>query len=342
MQIIQKKSFNNIDNNMYYEFSKDINPIYNINVFYDNNIAYYNNPNSNFNDNQKYNINSYNDSKDLSYSNSYAYPKSSVYNNSNVNDNIYGYNNSYGYPYNYNCNNIKINGIYGFIANKYGNNCFMNSSLQNILHCENFIDRIHSISDKNLFNKPLTREIKILISQIYKGANELDSGKIKQILSETEEKYKYDEQNDAHEFITIFLHRLLEELKGISPNDYKIEKYPKNELELKAFNNLENRFFLKYKSFLLNLFYGRLKIEYICQNGHIALIKFNNFNTLILPYPEKSNTIEDLLNLYQKEKFHNDTIFCNRCQMECKFAISTKIYNIPKYLILCLEDESIY
>ncbi len=67
---IQKKSFNNIDNNMYYEFSKDINPIYNINVFYDNNIAYYNNPNSNFNDNQKYNINSYNDSKDLSYSNS--------------------------------------------------------------------------------------------------------------------------------------------------------------------------------------------------------------------------------------------------------------------------------
>jgi len=69
----------------------------------------------------------------------------------------------------------------------------MNSSLQNILHCENFIDRFHSISDKNLFNKPLTREIKILISQIYKGANELDSGKIKQILSETEEKYKYNE-----------------------------------------------------------------------------------------------------------------------------------------------------
>ena len=50
------------------------------------------------------------------------------------------------------------------LVNKYGNNCFMNSSLQNILHCENFIDRIHSISDKNLFNKPLTREIKILIS----------------------------------------------------------------------------------------------------------------------------------------------------------------------------------
>ena len=67
---IQKKKFNYIDNNTYSEFSKDINPIYNINVFYDNNIAYYNNPNSNFNDNQKYNINSYNDSKDLSYSNS--------------------------------------------------------------------------------------------------------------------------------------------------------------------------------------------------------------------------------------------------------------------------------
>lgn len=77
-------------------------------------------------------------------------------------------------------------------------------------------------------------------------------------------------------------------------------------------------------------------------NGHLCSIKFNNFNTLILPHPEDSNKLVDLLNLYQKDKLINDTIFCNECQKEMKYSIKTSIYSIPEYFILCLEKESIY
>ena len=62
-----------------------------------------------------------------------------------------------------------------------------------------------------------------------------------------EEKYKYNEQNDANEFITIFLNQLLKDLKGIG--EYWIEKIPNGELEKNAFEKLEKRFFPPNKSF---------------------------------------------------------------------------------------------
>jgi len=223
-----------------------------------------------------------------------------------------------------------------------GNTCFMNSSLQCILNSKKLIEKlinIHLLNDKNL---KLSNEISILLNNVKKGEKSYNPKNIKAILAEVEEKYKYTEQNDANEFITIFLNQLLKELNGIFQNEYTTGKIPRNDLELQAFNKLENRFFLKNKSFLLNLFYGRLKREYLCQNGHLCSIKFNNFNTLILPHPEDSNELVDLLNLYQKDKLINDTIFCNECQKEMKYSIKTSIYSIPEYFILCLEKESIY
>ena len=239
-------------------------------------------------------------------------------------------------------NQKKVKWIFGFQNNNLSNNCFMNSSLQNILHCEMFINLMRSIQDYKLTNKPLAREIKKIINQIDKGKDELDPSNIKSILSEVEEKYKYNEQNDANEFITIFLNQLLKELIGVGIENYKLCKVPNNELEKNAFYKLENRFFEKNKSFLLNLFYGRLKREYICVKEHVCLVKFNKFNTLILPQPVKSNKIIDLLKLYQDSKAINDTIFCQICKKDVKYSIKTKIYSIPKYFILCLEKESFY
>lgn len=38
----------------------------------------------------------------------------------------------------------------------------------------------------------------------------------------------------------------------------------------------------------------------------------------------------------------SDTIFCNKCQKESPYSIETKIYNISKYFIICLEKETVY
>jgi ubiquitin C-terminal hydrolase len=164
--------------------------------------------------------------------------------------------------------------------------------------------------------------------------------KIKEILSEVEEKYKYNEQNDSNEFITIFLNQLLKDLKEIG--EYKGGKIPDNELEKKAFLKLENRFFLQNKSFLLNLFYGRLKREYICENGHTCLVKFNNYNTLILPQPEKSNNIIDLLKLYQQNKKIEDKILCNIYKSELNIQLKHLFMIFQNILYyICLDYQKI-
>ena len=200
---------------------------------------------------------------------------------------------------------------------------------------------MRSINDNKLQGKKLANEIKELLllkECVEKGETIIDPKKIKDILAETIEKYRYNEQNDANEFIIIFLNNLLKELYEIGK--YDTGKIPINEMELDAFNKLEKKFFLKNKCFLLNLFYGRLKKEYICENGHLCLVKFNNFNTLTLPQSIGTNTIEELLNLYQKDKMIEDTILCNDCKKKCKYSIRSKIYSIPNYFILCLDNEN--
>ena len=203
--------------------------------------------------------------------------------------------------------NFGYNYTYIFGLKNLGNTCFMNSSLQCIFNSNKLIKKLENIHIKKNPKLRLANEISLMLKDIKKGQTFIDPKNIKDILGEVEEKYKYFEQNDANEFITIFLNELLKELNGIG--EYKIEKIPKDELEMKAFYKLEDKFFNKNKSFLLNLFYGRLKRQYICENGHICAIKFNNFNTLILPHPEQSNNLYDLLNLYQKRKMISDTIF---------------------------------
>jgi ubiquitin C-terminal hydrolase len=222
-----------------------------------------------------------------------------------------------------------------------GNTCFMNSSLQCLIHSKNLKKKIKSIhfGEINICeNKKLLKEFYSIL-QNKDNSTIVDPSKLKKVLGEIEEKYKYNEQNDANEFITIFLNQLLVELKGFGK--YETKNIPKDPLEKKAFTKLENKFFLKNKSFLLDLFYGRIKRDYICEKGHTCCVKFNNYNTLILPQPEDSNNIVDLLNLYQENKSINDTIFCSECQKEVKYSLKNSIYNIPDYFILCLEKDII-
>ena len=220
-----------------------------------------------------------------------------------------------------------------------GNTCFMNSSLQCIFNSKKLIENIEKINTENNNKLRLTKEIILLEKEIEKGGKILDPRNIKDILAETIEKYRYNEQNDANEFIIIFLNQLLKELYEIGK--YDPGKIPINEMELDAFNKLEKKFFLKNKCFLLNLFYGRLKKEYYCENGHLCLVKFNNFNSLTLHPKNEKNELIDLLKLYQGDKKIDDTIFCNICKTKKNYSIKTTIYNIPEYFIINLEKEKL-
>ena len=78
------------------------------------------------------------------------------------------------------------------------NNCFLNSSLECLIHCNYLRMKLHSIQDRKLNDKPLAKEFKKLITIIYEGKYIYDYYNIKEILSEIEEKYKRNQQNDTN------------------------------------------------------------------------------------------------------------------------------------------------
>ena len=220
---------------------------------------------------------------------------------------------------------------------------YLNSSLQVFFHLKDFNEKIKNLEkqfkDKELINKylKLIKEI----DSIKRNNIILDAKDIKEIFCKIEEKYTYGNQQDANEFISLFLNQMKEEVKLVNGKQLEKTIIPANKFEEEAFFKLENEFFKKYNSFLIEFFYGRLKKEILCpKDKEVIKVNFQVFNMIEL-LDSSYNTINKLLQNYQVEK-KIDTkikIKCQFCQKEYNnYYSKTTIYNLPYYLILYLVN----
>ena len=221
--------------------------------------------------------------------------------------------------------------------------CYLNSSLQVFFHLKDFNEKIKNLEkefkDKELINKylKLIKEI----DSIKRNNIILDPKDIKEIFCKIEEKYNYGNQQDANEFISLFLNQMKEEVKLVNGKQLEKTIIPENKTEEEAFIKLENEFFNKYNSFLIEFFYGRLKNEILCPiDKKVIKVNFQVFNMIEL-LDSSYNTINKLLENYQVEK-KIDTkikIKCRFCKKEYNnYYSKTTIYNLPYYLILYLVN----
>ena len=219
--------------------------------------------------------------------------------------------------------------------------CYLNSSLQVFFHLKDFNETIKSLENK-FKDKELTNKYLKLIKEIDSGRNNiLDPKDIKEIFCKIEEKYTYGNQQDPNEFISLFLNQMKEEVKLVNGKQLEKTIIPANKFEEEAFFKLENEFFKKYNSFLIEFFYGRLKKEILCpKDKEVIKVNFQVFNMIEL-LDSSYNTINKLLQNYQVEK-KIDTkikIKCQFCKKEYNnYYSKTTIYNLPYYLILYLVN----
>ena len=230
-----------------------------------------------------------------------------------------------------NCNNYK-----------FANVCYINSSIQCLFHLEefkNFIITQNEMEDKILFN-----ETKILMEEMLKSDDDtrLSVEGIKKVMGEIDERYKYNNQEDANEFISNFLDRLLDETAETANKNNNVQKLTIDKKEEKeAFDKFYNRFYKQIgNSFLLDLFYGILRTEKKCKNcKEIILIKYNSYNMIELPLynlavnsKKKSLELKDILDDYIKP-YNISNSSCKKCKKN-NITEQTQIYTLPQYLII--------
>ena len=249
--------------------------------------------------------------------------------------------------YSYDDNNIKLgnkkqkksnSGYSGYCSNNYEysysqNLCYMNSSIQCLSHLVEFYNWVLS---RNLSsNEILMKATKDLFLEMDndKYPEKSSVKKIKEEIGKLDERFKTNEQQDASEFISLFIGKLLEETQGTADiKSLEEELKGLNELEKEGFSRLYKRFFLKKgKSYIVDLFYGILKIETRnIKDNELISVSFSMFNILELPiyYLDKSYK-----SIYLETILKNT--FGNRKDNEDgkTYAVTT-IYRLPRHVII--------
>ena len=220
------------------------------------------------------------------------------------------------------------------------NICYMNSVIQCLFRLDKFVANILVSEGKNLLNASKDLLIKMIN---YKADRNiiLSVEKIKKAIEQIDERYKNNNCEDVNEFISNYLDGLLEETKHEDILVYKENSFLDYQVEKPAYIRFFNRFYSKKgDSFILDLFYGELKMQKICSHCKaLQSIQFSAFNILELPIYELAKinqyspiNLKDILKEYISENKNNEDI-CNICHTKSIYS-KTEIFKLPKYLII--------
>jgi len=239
--------------------------------------------------------------------------------------------------------------IYGF--KNAGNNCFLNSSLQLLTRIKELKDEVLNFGEgfqDNETQGKLIVEFRNILNSIENSSDNnliINPARLKRIMGNIDSKYFSSGQEDSNEFISNFLIALLSETGNKEVPLKKLNII--NESDQKPYENLFKKFFKRRgDSFVIDLFYGILKIIKFCKNcGKTNSIKFSAYNMLefqlyILAkkYPNKDLTLQELYNNYLEDKL-SEGESCSFCGGD-QIYLKTSVYTLPKYLMLCLQRVS--
>ena len=249
--------------------------------------------------------------------------------------------------YTYDNNNIKLvnkkhkkHNLFfsGYCSNNYEysssqNLCYMNSSIQCLSHLVEFYNWVLSMNlSSDMLLMIATKDLFLEMNND-KYPEKSSVKNIKEEIAKLDDRFKSNEQQDASEFISFFIGKLLEETQGTADiKSLEDESKELNELEKEGFSRLYKRFFLKKgKSYIVDLFFGILKVETRnIKDDELISVNFSMFNILELPiyYLDKDYKrikLETILeNTFGKKKNNEDGK---------TYAITT-IYRLPRHVII--------
>ena len=190
-----------------------------------------------------------------------------------------------------------------------GNTCYMNSVISTLSNCIELTiyflkgDYKNDINDKDPKIVEIIEEYNNIINQLWKEQIEvIKLNKFKSLIEEKNQIFKGNQQHDANEFLISLLNFLNEGLKAEPENKENEEiKEGENENDEEkskkswlSYNNLN-------ESIITYLFCGQLKQILTCPDCGNSKTKFECFNIINLPIPQRAydgEYIDDLMLMY--------------------------------------------
>ena len=237
--------------------------------------------------------------------------------------------------------NIYLSGV-GII--NLGNTCFINSTLQVLIHCKLFIQNF--LKKYSIINKETTpisyQFLLICIAMLDKmETNELyiDISNFKEVFGKKHPIFNDYSQNDSQEFCRIFLEDLSMELnEAKNKNVYKALTNTEGKSKLFRDREFDFNFKERESSIITELFYSQIINTFRCKCGSeiYSFQKLLDFPLLIPANVDKIN-IHELLKIYFKiEKIIFETK-CERCHKIEEHIKLMRISRPPEILIISLQ-----
>ena len=200
-------------------------------------------------------------------------------------------------PEKYNNTKNKNKGVAGLY--NLGNTCYMNCSLQCLSHTKDLTKYFLNYCFQNEVNLSSSFGTNGILVKIYLDIiNQLWLSNINKInpiffrvgFSQSTRKFLNNNQQDAMEFLSIFLNSLHEDLNRVSEKPYlQLERHKKGESEYEESQRFWNYHILRENSIVVDLFHGQLKNIIKCLVcGNISR-NYEPFINITLPIPEKHN-----------------------------------------------------
>ena len=225
-----------------------------------------------------------------------------------------------------------------------GNTCYINTCLQNLIHCKKFINKFLNIFKEQSNSTPIANSFYYLLTQLSDNNNYDKNDSINPLIfvdtfRNLHKNFEGFQEHDTQEFCRYLLQDLNNELNKVQyPSDYKKEM-PKNKNKKESFDLYVKDCLSKENSIITDLFIGYFSFEYACDCG-FREYSFSQF--LDLPIQMDANVqgydlYQMLRNNFYKTSYVDMGESCSFCRRTSKKNEIMKIAKLPNILIISLQ-----
>ena len=220
-----------------------------------------------------------------------------------------------------------------------GNTCYMNTTLQILIHTVNFINRFYQEQNRIETRTPISKKLYEFILQFIKTSYAISPKEFKTTFSHRHRQFSGNDQYDTQEFCRILLEDINSELNKVKGSVRYKELDTKNKSKIQCDNEYNELFKSRENSIIVDTFYGQIINIFTCKCDY-ETFSFQKILDLPLLIPKNSNnTIElvDLIDLYFEGEDIKFETKCEKCNKKTIHRKEIFFSRPPEILILSLQ-----